>query len=64
MIASKLRGWQQMNDRDRGQAKERVPPHQRVTSKLPTLRERDRAGFWESAGYHIRGDPWKEERYS
>ena len=37
MIASKLRGWQQMNDRDGGQAKERVPPHQRVTSKLPTL---------------------------
>jgi DMSO/TMAO reductase YedYZ molybdopterin-dependent catalytic subunit len=20
-------------------------------------------GFWESSGYHIRGDPWKEERY-
>lgn len=20
-------------------------------------------GFWESHGYHIRGDPWKEERY-
>lgn len=25
---------------------------------------RDRPGFWESAGYHNRGDPWKEERYS
>ena len=24
----------------------------------------DRPGFWESHGYHIRGDPWKEERYS
>jgi DMSO/TMAO reductase YedYZ molybdopterin-dependent catalytic subunit len=23
----------------------------------------DRPGFWESNGYHIRGDPWKEERY-
>lgn len=21
-------------------------------------------GFWETYGYHIRGDPWKEERYS
>jgi DMSO/TMAO reductase YedYZ molybdopterin-dependent catalytic subunit len=21
-------------------------------------------GFWESHGYHMRGDPWKEERYS
>lgn len=24
----------------------------------------DRPGFWESAGYHNHGDPWKEERYS
>lgn len=26
--------------------------------------DRDRAGFWESYGYHMRGDPWVEERYS
>jgi DMSO/TMAO reductase YedYZ molybdopterin-dependent catalytic subunit len=25
--------------------------------------ERDEAGFWESNGYHMRGDPWKEERH-
>ncbi len=25
---------------------------------------RDRPGFWERNGYHIHGDPWKEERYS
>ncbi len=24
----------------------------------------DEAGFWERYGYHMRGDPWKEERYS
>lgn len=24
----------------------------------------DRPGFWETRGYHNRGDPWKEERYS
>ena len=24
----------------------------------------DRPGFWESNGYHIRGDYWKEQRYS
>lgn len=24
----------------------------------------DRAGFWERNGYHMRGDPWHEERYS
>ncbi len=23
----------------------------------------DRPGFWENYGYHMRGDPWKEERY-
>ena len=26
--------------------------------------EEDSIGFWESRGYHIHGDPWKEERYS
>jgi DMSO/TMAO reductase YedYZ molybdopterin-dependent catalytic subunit len=26
--------------------------------------ERDHPGFWEMYGYHMRGDPWKEERYS
>jgi DMSO/TMAO reductase YedYZ molybdopterin-dependent catalytic subunit len=24
----------------------------------------DRAGFWEAAGYHNYGDPWKEQRYA
>jgi DMSO/TMAO reductase YedYZ molybdopterin-dependent catalytic subunit len=24
----------------------------------------ERPGFWEQNGYHIRGDPWKEQRYS
>lgn len=24
---------------------------------------RDRAGFWESLGYHDYGDPWREQRY-
>jgi len=23
----------------------------------------DRPGFWEANGYHMRGDPWAEERY-
>jgi DMSO/TMAO reductase YedYZ molybdopterin-dependent catalytic subunit len=23
----------------------------------------DEPGFWENAGYHLHGDPWKEERY-
>ncbi|AXV16378.1 sulfite oxidase-like oxidoreductase [Neorhizobium sp. SOG26] len=24
---------------------------------------RDQAGFWEKNGYHMRGDPWAEQRY-
>jgi DMSO/TMAO reductase YedYZ molybdopterin-dependent catalytic subunit len=27
------------------------------------LVEQDRPGFWEANGYHMRGDPWTEERY-
>lgn len=23
----------------------------------------DRAGYWEQGGYHMNGDPWREERY-
>ena len=26
--------------------------------------DHDEAGFWESLGYNMHGDPWKEERYS
>jgi DMSO/TMAO reductase YedYZ molybdopterin-dependent catalytic subunit len=26
--------------------------------------ERDEPGFWELRGYHMRGDPWTEQRYS
>ena len=25
--------------------------------------EEDKAGFWERNGYHMHGDPWKEERF-
>jgi DMSO/TMAO reductase YedYZ molybdopterin-dependent catalytic subunit len=28
------------------------------------FRDHDQAGFWESNGYHMHGDPWREERYS
>jgi DMSO/TMAO reductase YedYZ molybdopterin-dependent catalytic subunit len=26
--------------------------------------EHDEPGFWESLGYHMYGDPWREQRYS
>jgi DMSO/TMAO reductase YedYZ molybdopterin-dependent catalytic subunit len=25
--------------------------------------ENDSPGFWESLGYHLHGDPWREQRY-
>ena len=28
------------------------------------LRDHDAPGFWETYGYHIYGDPWKEQRYA
>ena len=28
------------------------------------VRAADRPGYWETRGYHNRGDPWAEERYS
>jgi DMSO/TMAO reductase YedYZ molybdopterin-dependent catalytic subunit len=28
------------------------------------LLERDTPGFWEQNGYHMYGDPWKEQRFS
>ena len=31
--------------------------------RVEFMRE-DKRGFWESHGYHNRGDPWKEDRYS
>jgi DMSO/TMAO reductase YedYZ molybdopterin-dependent catalytic subunit len=27
------------------------------------LLDHDVAGYWEDGGYHMRGDPWKEERF-
>src|SRR6267378_4991006 len=27
------------------------------------LTAQDEPGFWEQNGYHIRGDPWKEQRF-
>jgi DMSO/TMAO reductase YedYZ molybdopterin-dependent catalytic subunit len=29
-----------------------------------TLMHQDKPGFWESLGYHIYGDPWREQRFS
>jgi DMSO/TMAO reductase YedYZ molybdopterin-dependent catalytic subunit len=28
------------------------------------LRDEDEPGFWETNGYHLYGDPWREQRYA
>ena len=28
------------------------------------LRDHDEPGFWETYGYHMYGDPWKQQRYA
>jgi DMSO/TMAO reductase YedYZ molybdopterin-dependent catalytic subunit len=28
------------------------------------LRDTNDPGFWENYGYHIYGDPWREQRYA
>jgi DMSO/TMAO reductase YedYZ molybdopterin-dependent catalytic subunit len=28
------------------------------------FKEQNVPGFWESLGYHLRGDPWREQRYA
>lgn len=29
-----------------------------------TFMDKDQPGYWEARGYHMRGNPWPEERYS
>ncbi len=46
-----------------------VVPHLYFWKSAKWLRQidfltRDAPGFWEVNGYHNRGDPWREQRYS
>jgi DMSO/TMAO reductase YedYZ molybdopterin-dependent catalytic subunit len=34
-----------------------------MTDDSPPLKV-DKPGYWEVRGYHNRGDPWQEQRYS
>ena len=35
----------------------------RAALKGLTFTVEDEPGFWEAAGYHNHGDPWREQRY-
>jgi DNA-binding NtrC family response regulator len=42
----------------------RIVTGNKEMQRLLEFVEKDQPGFWEMYGYHMRGDPWKEERYS
>jgi DMSO/TMAO reductase YedYZ molybdopterin-dependent catalytic subunit len=55
--------------RDHGGPMRLVVPHLYFWKSAKWLRRievmaGDKAGFWEQNGYHMYGDPWREERYS
>ncbi|MFG1479771.1 sulfite oxidase-like oxidoreductase [Xanthobacter sp. V4C-4] len=55
--------------RDHGGPARLVVPHLYFWKSAKWLRKielltADKAGFWERRGYHMRGDPWAEERYA
>jgi DMSO/TMAO reductase YedYZ molybdopterin-dependent catalytic subunit len=56
-------------DRDHGGPARLLVPHLYLWKSAKWLNalqftERDEAGFWELRGYHMYGDPWREQRYS
>ena len=56
-------------ERDHGGPCRLVVPHLYFWKSAKWVRglqfiDRDNPGFWEQYGYHMRGDPWNEERYS
>ena len=62
--------WQGMPiDRDHGGPVRVIVPHLYFWKSAKWLqriefRSDDKPGYWEVRGYHNRGDPWEEQRYS
>jgi len=55
-------------DREHGGPVRLVVPHLYFWKSAKWIRhitfmDKDQPGYWEARGYHMRGDPWKEERY-
>lgn len=61
--------WQgKLLAREHGGPARLVVPHLYFWKSAKWLRHiavmpQDQPGYWEARGYHMRGDPWKEERY-
>ena len=43
---------------------EDVRPGDEIEVRGLRLRDADAPGFWEMYGYHMYGDPWREQRYA
>jgi DMSO/TMAO reductase YedYZ molybdopterin-dependent catalytic subunit len=67
MVALKYEG--QSLDPDHGGPARLLVPHLYFWKSAKYINaleftEREVAGFWETRGYHIHGDPWREQRYT
>jgi len=67
MVATKYEG--QPLPRDHGGPARLLVPHLYFWKSAKWVNglqftDRDEAGFWELRGYHMYGDPWKEQRYT
>lgn len=67
MVATKYEG--QPLARDHGGPARLLVPHLYFWKSAKWINgiqfiERDEPGFWELRGYHMYGDPWREQRYS
>ena len=56
-------------DPDHGWPLRLVVPHLYAWKSCKWVRglifmEADKAGYWERLGYHMYGDPWREQRYT
>jgi DMSO/TMAO reductase YedYZ molybdopterin-dependent catalytic subunit len=66
MVATRYAG--EPLDSDHGGPARLLVPHLYLWKSAKWLNalqftERDEAGFWELRGYHMYGDPWREQRY-
>lgn len=67
MIATRYEG--ELLDPEHGGPARLLVPHLYFWKSAKWVRrmrfiEQDDPGFWESLGYHIYGDPWREQRYA
>ena len=61
--------WHSRHTRDHGGPARLLVPHLYFWKSAKWVgglqfTDRNEAGFWELRGYHLHGDPWREQRYT